>query len=76
MEEANLDVLDPATRRALYRRALVRPLLTVTALLGLYYLLPLDRWQEPMTVLTIAGGLLAVVGLGALQVRRSRPGSS
>ena len=37
MEEANLDVLDPATRRALYRRALVRPLLTVTALLGLYY---------------------------------------
>lgn len=34
MEEASLDQLDPATRRALYRRALVRPLLTVTALLG------------------------------------------
>ena len=51
MEEASLDQLDPATRRALYRRALVRPLLTVTALLGLYYLLPLDRWHDPLTVL-------------------------
>ena len=56
MEEASLDVLDPATRRALYRRALVRPLLTVTALLGLYYLLPLDRWHDPLTVLAIVGG--------------------
>jgi hypothetical protein len=69
MEESGLDGLDPATRRALYRRALVRPLLTVTALVALYYLLPLDRWHEPMTVFAIAGGLLAVVGLGALQVR-------
>jgi amino acid transporter len=69
MEEASLDVLDPATRRALYRRALVRPLLTVTALLGLYYLLPLDRWHDPLTILAIVGGLLAVVGLGVLQIR-------
>lgn len=69
MEEASLDVLDPATRRALYRRALVRPLLTVTALLGLYYLLPLDRWHDPLTVLAFVGGLLAVVGLGVLQIR-------
>jgi Ion channel len=69
MEEASLDGLDPATRRALYRRALVRPLLTVTALVGLYYLLPLDRWHDPLTVLAIGGGLLAVVGLGVLQVR-------
>ena len=69
MEEASLDQLDPATRRALYWRALVRPLLTVTALLGLYYLLPLDRWHDPLTVLAIAGGLLAVVGLGVLQIR-------
>ena len=69
MEESGLDGLDPATRRALYRRALVRPLLTMTALVALYYLLPLDRWHEPMTVFAIAGGLLAVVGLGALQVR-------
>jgi hypothetical protein len=42
MEESGLDGLDPATRRALYRRALVRPLLTVTALVALYYLLPLS----------------------------------
>jgi voltage-gated potassium channel len=69
MEEARRDGLDPATLRALYRRALVRPLLTVTALVGLYYLLPLDRWHDPMTVLAIGGGLLAVVGLGVLQVR-------
>ena len=69
MEEASLDQLDPATRRALYRRALVRPLLTVTALLGLYYLLPWDRPHDPLTVLAIAGGLLAVVGLGILQIR-------
>lgn len=27
-------------------RALVRPLLTVTALVALYYLLPLDRWHD------------------------------
>ena len=69
MEESRLDGLDPATRRALYRRALVRPLLTVTALVALYYLLPLDRWDDPVTALAIAGGLLAVVGLGVLQVR-------
>jgi voltage-gated potassium channel len=69
MEEARRDGLDPATLRALYRRALVRPLLTVTALVGLYYLLPLDRWHDPLTVLAIGGGLLAVVGLGVLQVR-------
>ena len=69
MEEASLDQLDPATRRTLYRRALVRPLLTVTALLGLYYLLPWDRPHDPLTVLAIAGGLLAVVGLGILQIR-------
>jgi voltage-gated potassium channel len=69
MEEARRDGLDPATLRALYRRALVRPLLTVTALVGLYYLLPLDRWHDPRTVLAIGGGLLAVVGLGVLQVR-------
>ena len=69
MEEASLDALDPATRRALYRRALVRPLLTVTALLGLYYLLPLDREHDPLTFLAIAGGLLAVVVLGILQIR-------
>ena len=50
-------------------RALLRPLLTVTALVALYYLLPLDRWHDPLTVVAIAGGLLAVVGLGAFQAR-------
>jgi voltage-gated potassium channel len=70
MEEApGAEGLDPVIPRALYRRALVRPVLTVTALVGLYYLLPLDRWQDPLTVLALVGGLLAVVGLGALQVR-------
>ena len=69
MEESGLDGLDPATRRALYRRALVRPLLTMTALVALYYLLPLDRWDDRIDIIAIAGGLLAVVGIGVLQVR-------
>lgn len=69
MEESRVDGLDPATRRALYRRALVRPLLTVIALVALYYLLPLDRWNDPIDIIAIAGGLLAVVGIGVLQVR-------
>jgi ion channel len=69
MGEARLDGLDPVTRRALYRHALLRPLLTVTALVVLYYLLPLDRWHDPIDIVAIAGGLLAVVGIGVLQVR-------
>ena len=49
--------------------ALVRPLLTVTALVALYYLLPFDRWDGPIDVIVLAGGLLSVVGIGVLQVR-------
>jgi hypothetical protein len=43
MEGSGLGELDPATRRALYRRALVRPLLSVTALVALYYR---SRWTD------------------------------
>ncbi len=69
MEESRLDGLDPATRRTLYRRALVRPLLTVIALVAFYYLLPLDRWNNWIDIIAIAGGLVAVVGIGVLQAR-------
>jgi hypothetical protein len=48
MEEARLDGLDPVTRRAPYRRALVRPLLTGTAQVGLYYPLPFRGDQTVM----------------------------
>lgn len=69
MEEASLATLDPAARRALYLRALVRPLLTVTALLWIYYLIPWDRPHDPLAIPAIVGGLLAVVGLAVLQIR-------
>ena len=69
MDAPGLDGLDRAARRHLYRRAVVRPLSTVIALIALYYLLPLDHLDEPVLALVLVVGLLAIVGLCAWQVR-------
>ena len=69
MDAPGLDGLDRAARRHLYRRAVVRPLSTVTALIALYYLLPLDHLDDPVLALVLVVGLLAIVGLCAWQVR-------
>ena len=69
MATPDLDGLDRTARRHLYRRAVVRPLSTVTALIALYYMLPLDHIDDPEMALVLVTGLLAVVGLCLWQVR-------
>ena len=69
MDAPGLDGLDRAARRQLYRRAVLRPLATVTALIALYYLLPLDHLDNPVLALVLVVGLLAIVGLCVWQVR-------
>jgi voltage-gated potassium channel len=49
--------------------AVLRPLLTVTALLCLYYLLPVDQALGPWTVAVFAGGLSVVILLVVGEVR-------
>jgi voltage-gated potassium channel len=56
------------TRRTLVR-ALVRPFLTVVAVLVLYYLLPLNRGVGWATVGWLLGGLVVIALLAAWQVR-------
>ena len=70
MDAPGLDGLDRAARRHLYRRAVVRPLSTVIALIALYYTLPLDHVDDPEVALVLVAGLLAIVGLCTWQVRR------
>ena len=48
---------------------MLRPLLTVTALMVLYYTLPLDRKPDLRLILLLSAGVLAVVGLGVWQVQ-------
>jgi voltage-gated potassium channel len=69
MDAPGLDGLDQAARRRLYRRAVVRPLATVTALVALYYLIPMDHIDDPQLALVLVTGLLAIVGLSVWQVR-------
>ena len=69
MDAPGLDGLDRAARRHLYRRAVVRPLSTVIALIALYYTLPLDHVDDPEVALVLVAGLLAIVGLCTWQVR-------
>ena len=69
MDAPGLDGLDRAARRHLYRRAVVRPLSTMIALIALYYLLPLDRIDDPEVGVVLVAGLLAIVGLCVWQVR-------
>ncbi len=49
--------------------AVLRPLLTVTVLVCLYYLLPVDQVLRPWTVAVFAGGLAVVVLLVVGEVR-------
>jgi hypothetical protein len=42
---------------------LLRPLLTVSALIAIYYALPLDRVDEPQLLLVLVAGMLAIAGL-------------
>ncbi|HEV7210565.1 MAG TPA: potassium channel family protein [Blastococcus sp.] len=56
------------TRRTVVR-ALIRPFVTVAAVLVLYYLLPLDRGFGWATVGWLLGGLAAIGLLAAWQVR-------
>jgi voltage-gated potassium channel len=69
MDAPGLDGLDRTARRRLYRRAVVRPLSTVTALIALYYLLPLTHVNDPEVAVVLVTGLLAIVGLCVWQVR-------
>ena len=69
MDAPGLGGLDRAARRHLYRRAVVRPLSTVIALIALYYTLPLDHVDDPEVGVVLVAGLLAIVGLCTWQVR-------
>jgi voltage-gated potassium channel len=69
MDASGLDGLDRVARRRLYRRAVVRPLLTVTALIALYYVLPLNNVEDPQLALILGAGMLAIVALCVWQVR-------
>jgi voltage-gated potassium channel len=48
-------------------RAVLEVLLTVSALLAVYYVMPLDR--DPRTSFVVLGGILIVVAVAVLQVR-------
>jgi hypothetical protein len=59
----------PAVRRRLMIRAALRSLLIATALVVLYYLLPLDRGWDSDTAARLAVGLLVFVAMMVWQVR-------
>ena len=61
--------LPPAKRRRLIVRAVLRGLLVTTALVVLYYLLPLDRSLDTGTAIRLLIGLLVFVGITVWQVR-------
>lgn len=63
------DDLTAATRRRLVLRALIRPALSVTVLLLLYYVLP---WGERLTGPTAVGLLMGLVAFAALLVWQVR----
>lgn len=56
-------------RHLLLLSALLRPVLTATALVVAYYVLPMDQPFSARTVITLSIGLLAVSGLVAWQTR-------
>jgi len=61
--------LPPAKRRRLIIRAVLRGLVVTTALVVLYYLLPLDRPWDSDTAVRLLIGLLIFAGLTVWQVR-------
>ena len=62
--------LPRAKRRRLIVRAVLRGLLTTTALVVVYYLLPLDRPWNAGTAVRLLAGLLAFAGVMVWQVRK------
>ncbi|NGN62632.1 two pore domain potassium channel family protein [Streptomyces sp. A7024] len=69
MTEARYEDLPRASRRRLLRRAVLRPALTVTCILGLYFAAPsADRFTAG-TALMLGGGLLLLAGIIAWQTR-------
>lgn len=58
----------PADRRYLVL-AVVRPVLTITALVFAYYLLPVDRGLSGWTLLGLVGGITAVIVVLVWQIR-------
>ncbi|MGO8981232.1 MAG: potassium channel family protein [Streptosporangiaceae bacterium] len=61
--------LPPAKRRRLIIRVVLRGLVVTTALVALYYLLPLDRPWDSDTAVRLLIGLLIFAGLTVWQVR-------
>ena len=61
--------LPPATRRRLIIAAVLRGLAVTTALVVLYYLLPLDRPWDADTAVRVLIGLLVFAGLTVWQVK-------
>jgi hypothetical protein len=61
--------LGAAARRRLYWRALLQPLLTVIALIVIYYTLPLDSVDGSELALVLVGGMVVVVVISVWQVR-------
>jgi voltage-gated potassium channel len=66
------DDLTRATRRRLILRALIRPTLTVAALLILYYRMPLGERLTGSTAVTLIGELFLVAALITWQVWQIR----
>jgi hypothetical protein len=64
--------LHPAARRRLLIRAMVRPALTMTGLLLLYYLLPLGERLNGPTAASLFVGLVLFAALLTWQVRQIR----
>ena len=69
MTELAYERLPPAQRRRLVLRAALRALATTTALVVLYYVLPLDSKSDAWVVTRLVIGLVAVAGILAWQVR-------
>jgi voltage-gated potassium channel len=70
MTKRPYDDLPPATRRRLLLRTVLRPILTTTSLLILYYVLPLGDRDVSPTAVTFAIELVLVGVLLSLQVRQ------
>ena len=67
--EVSVDTLSSGQRRRLGVEATLRVVATVAVLGALYFVLPLDRGADTVTVLEIAAGCAVVVVVIALQLR-------
>lgn len=61
--------LPAVSRRKLVILALLRAGLTVTVLITVYYLVPLNRWDDAEALVTLLVGLVASTGIIAWQTR-------